>query len=542
MDTAPLWRDAAARATAGAQRPRARPTTSVTLPGLRIVPSSQRRLLLLGLDAAEPTLIKRWMDEGALPNLARLRDNGTFGPLRSTAQWLVGSPWPTFYTSSPPEEHGFYHYLMWRPSRMDTERPSADRLPLVPFWRRIGHQDRRPIAVDMPIVYPPSAFPGIEISGWGTHEIIEGAGSHPPELIDELRALFGDPPVASEKSYFLSPEEVLATRDDCIRTTRMATEAAAHLMEHHPWDLFLLTFWATHRGGHQLWSSVNRVGAASPEVERQLDDALKQVYVECDTAVGRLVDLAGGDVETMVFSLHGMGPNTSRTDLLRPMLSRVLDDDLGSPPGLARGLRSLVPLRLRTQIKHRLPQAVQDRLTDFWRTGGMDWDRAKAFAVFGDLDGYIRVNLKGREARGIVEPGEAYEAVCEQVIEGLHTFVDADTGEPVVSAVGRREDLYPEGARSAHLPDLIVRWAASPAAQHRAVVSPRYGEIPWPTPGRHPQARSGNHLPDGFLIAAGGGLPKGMELGAAHIMDLAPTAYTLLGLDPPEEMRGSSLF
>jgi predicted AlkP superfamily phosphohydrolase/phosphomutase len=507
------------------------------------VPSPRKRVLLLGLDAAEITLVTRWMNEGALPNLASLRDRGTFGPLGSTAQWLVGSPWPTFYTSSPPEEHGFYHYLMWRPDRMDTERPSADRLDVVPFWRRVGHQDRKAVAVDLPIVYPPPPFPGVEISGWATHEIIEHAASHPPELIEEVRARFGQPPVAAERSHFLTSREVLGVRDDCIRTTRMVTEAAAHLMDRHPWDLFLLTFWAPHRAGHLLWSAANRVERAVPEeVERELDEALKQVYVECDRAVGRLVARAGDDVVTVAFSLHGMGPNTSRTDVLRPMLSRVLDDGLDRPPGLARRLRSLLPLRLRAEIKHRLPQALQDRLTDFWRTGGMDWDRAKAFAVFGDLDGYIRVNLRGREARGIVEPGGEYEAVCRRVIEGLRTFVDADTGELVVSEIGRREDLYPEGARSAYLPDLIVRWAPTPAAEHRALVSPRYGEIPWPTPGRHPQARSGNHMPDGFLVAAGPGIPDGGELAAAHIMDLAPTVYGLLGLDPPAEMRGRPLF
>jgi arylsulfatase A-like enzyme len=87
----------------------------------------------------------------------------------------------------------------------------------------------------------------------------------------------------------------------------------------------------------------------------------------------------------------------------------------------------------------------------------------------------------------------------------------------------------------------MIRWSVTPAAAHRRIVSPRYGAIDWPTPGRHPQGRSGNHWPDGFVIAAGPQVPAGATLDRAHILDLAPTVYELLGVTPPAGMQGSSL-
>ena len=184
---------------------------------------------------------------------------------------------------------------------------------------------------------------------------------------------------------------------------------------------------------------------------------------------------------------------------------------------------------------------LQDRLTTFWRLGGTDWSRTRAFCPLADLQGYIRINLKGREAAGVVERGSEYDTLCQEIIDALVTFNDADTGAPVVRDVGRSERIYPDGARVLELPDLIVRWATSPAAEHRAVTSPRFGTITMPTPGRNQTGRSGNHRPQGFLIAVGPEFEQGSALEGASILDLAPTVYKMFRLSAPDAMRGRDL-
>jgi predicted AlkP superfamily phosphohydrolase/phosphomutase len=188
------------------------------------------RVLMIGLDAMEISLIRRWMEEGALPHLAALRARGAAGELASSARWLIGSPWPTFYTGTPPEEHGFYHYLMWRPHSMATERPSPAWLPLRPFWRRLGEVGRRAIAVDPPLVYPPEPFAGIEISGWGTRELLDEPATHPPEVLQWARSVLSQPVIPDEATYPLTPAELLAVRDRWIDTNSAGRRAvrAAH--------------------------------------------------------------------------------------------------------------------------------------------------------------------------------------------------------------------------------------------------------------------------------------------------------------------------
>jgi len=501
--------------------------------------------LMIGLDAAEVSLIQHWMDEGVLPNLRSMRDRGAFGPLTSTAPWLVGSPWPSFYTGTPPSQHGLYHYLVWRPERMQHERPAAHWMTLNPFWRSIA-ASRRVVAVDVPLVYAPRPFDGIEISGWATHEILDPPASHPPELLTWANRNFGKTQIGNEEAYPLSARRLLRIRDQCVSTSKRLGDLGVALMQKEPWDLFLICFAATHRAGHQLWDLSSMAGEAGASQAKALGESLKDIYVACDAAIGRLMTAAGKDVTTLVFSLHGMGANVSRSELLPEMLARVLAERSGTKRSGSRGqfthhLRALLPASLRSWIKNRLPTAIQDRLTMFWRTRGVDWSRTPAFVALCDLDGYIRINLRGREVAGIVEPGPDFEALCAHIGQGLNSFVDADTGRPVVDAIIRIDDLYPDERTSGHLPDLMIRWCPEPAALHRGIVSGRYGAIPWPTPGHDPLGRSGNHRPDGFLLASGARVAHGNRIQAAHILDLAPTVYDLLDLPPPAGLTGHSL-
>jgi predicted AlkP superfamily phosphohydrolase/phosphomutase len=499
---------------------------------------------MIALDAAEPSLVEKWMDEGFLPSLRRLRSQGSSGRLATSAEWLAGSPWPTFYTGTTPADHGIYHILQWQADRMTFGRPSPDWLPLRPFWRELGQNGRRAIAIDVPMTYPPGPFGGVEISGWATHDLLSPAASYPEDVLGWVRREFGPSPMREEVGGLQRPKDLLHVRDELIRATGLVGDMAVQLMARETWDLFMVAFGATHRGGHKLWSLTGVGGAVTGDERTELSHALRDIYVACDSAVAKLIQ-ASGAAHVITFSLHGMGPNTDRANLVSAMLPRILEDraesGVKSQPGVLQRLRKAVPLEWRSRVKSLLPANLQDRLTLFWRKPDMQWDRMSAFSLIPDLQGYIRINLQGREAAGIIRPGEEYDQLCDRIAQGLLTFVDADTGRPVVDRMLRIDELYPEGARRDHLPDLIVCWTDTPAADHRALVSPLYGTIAWPAPGQNPDGRSGNHRPQGFFIAAGKGIPPASRIEGGHIVDLAPTAFALLGLPQPPSMHGKPL-
>src|SRR3990172_2606874 len=192
-------------------------------------------VLVVALDSAEPSLVERWMNDGTLPTLKRLRSEGAYGRLKSSAEWLSGSPWPTFYTGTNPGEHGLYETTQWRAERMQHAQASPEWLPVCPFWRNLDEKELRVISVDLPMTYPPEPFNGIEICGWMSYDSISNVGkptSYPATEIDRVRDKFGlEPiPIDSEKWGVQKIKSLLRMRDQLIQATQRTAELARTLM------------------------------------------------------------------------------------------------------------------------------------------------------------------------------------------------------------------------------------------------------------------------------------------------------------------------
>ena len=70
-----------------------------------------KRVVIVGFDGMDPELANRFMGEGKLPNLAKLRDSGTFRPLRTTFPAISPVAWSTFQTGVNPGKHNIYDFL-----------------------------------------------------------------------------------------------------------------------------------------------------------------------------------------------------------------------------------------------------------------------------------------------------------------------------------------------------------------------------------------------------------------------------------------------
>ena len=277
----------------------------------------------------------------------------------------------------------------------------------------------------------------------------------------------------------------------------------------------------------------------------EYDLALRDVYVACDQAVGRILKTAGPDVTVLCFALHGMGDNVSRFDLVPSMLELVLKD-LGFASRAPRqksplhSLRATLPVEWRNSVKERLPAVVQDKLSMFWRrVDNRDWSKTPAFALMWDVQALVQVTQKARVAEGIVVPGREYETMCDRITEGLMSFKDADTGDTLVARIGRGDKLYPEARYDVGLPDLVICWNNTPARFHRKIVSARLGSLDWPSPGYPLDGRSGHHGPQGWLIATGEHIQAGTNFGSASVWDFNATIHDLLGVPRRASALGS---
>ena len=178
-----------------------------------------------------------------------------------------------------------------------------------------------------------------------------------------------------------------------------------------------------------------------------------------------------------------------------------------------------------------LSKTLRDKLAQRVDTADIDWGRTRAFCLPTDLEGYIRVNLRGREPAGCVAPGAEYEAVLADLEAALLELRDADTGAAVVREVWRIDRECP-GDKRGFLPDLVVRWVGE--RQHGRVTSERVGVVEVESPDR----RAGTHQGPGFVLGAGPGIPRSSAFEGGHIYDFAPTVLARMGVAAPPHLRG----
>src|SRR5438105_9348194 len=98
--------------------------------------ANSKKVLAIGLDAAQPALVQELIDQGSLPVLARLRADGKWLRVVSPADIGGGSVWATMMTGCDPGTHGFYTGWPWNAESMSVTRATPDTL--VPFWKDLA--------------------------------------------------------------------------------------------------------------------------------------------------------------------------------------------------------------------------------------------------------------------------------------------------------------------------------------------------------------------------------------------------------------------
>src|SRR6185312_4754900 len=122
--------------------------------------------------------------------------------------------------------------------------------------------------------------------------------------------------------------------------------------------------------------------------------------------------------------------NMSRVDLLPGMLEAVLSGNGGArtqsrSERVLWSLRSAVPTGARAQVAALLHGPLTRSVTMKLSTIGVDWSKTPVFMLPSDHYAQLRLNVRGRERDGIVEPGDVDELV-DRLREGLLTFREED--------------------------------------------------------------------------------------------------------------------
>jgi predicted AlkP superfamily phosphohydrolase/phosphomutase len=150
-----------------------------------------RKVIVIGLDGLDPRIAERLMARGALPHLARLREQGGFATVSTTYPAQTPVAWSTFATGTNPGGHGIFDFIRRDPTnyRPDLalnryEQKSSFLPPSAvnlrggsPVWELLSKAGIPSIVLRCPCTYPPDKLKGRMLSGMGVPDIRGGLGT-----------------------------------------------------------------------------------------------------------------------------------------------------------------------------------------------------------------------------------------------------------------------------------------------------------------------------------------------------------------------------
>jgi len=492
------------------------------------------KLVILGLDGAPFELIRRWADEGILPNLQKLITNGSFGPLLSS--YLPETPiaWNSIVTGKNAGKHGVFDWGERVEGSYEIGVSLSTSCKEPPLWEIIGKEGKKAGIFNVPLTYPPQKLNGFLVSGFDTPST-KGCFTYPPSLSNELRSNIKDYILAVQEAYTRGNEENYVK--GLIFSLEKKEEAVSYLIDRYGAEFSLYVLMELDHLHHKLW----RLIEDGSEEEKQL---FQKVYRRMDETIGRIMNRFDKETTFLLLSDHGAGPlegvmyinkwlMDQRWLKLKQTLSFYLKSLLSKTDLIPKVYRLASKCGL-GKLGKLLPSSLQHNLaTSFISFSDVDWEQTKAYA-FGEY-GQIFINLKGREPLGIVPPGEAYEQLLEEISQKLLKLIHPRTGKRMIQEVHRKEDLY-HGPMLEKAPDLSFV-----IGDFRYDSSVKFGFESREIFGLPEFEDSGTHRREGFLIACGKNIEKNYSIQGATLVDIAPTVLYLLDQPIPKDMDGKVL-
>lgn len=478
------------------------------------------RLLILGLDGLNWQLLDPLLEAGVMPHLARLRREGSWGTLASVLPTQSATAWASFITGQNPARHGVLDFMV---RQADGTYRHAKPHPETTLWHHLGRKGLTVGILNFPVTYPPDPVNGFLVSGMLTPK--GHTFTYPPSLGEEL--LTEVPAYRIDLEWQLYKGREHALLDDLVHMTRQRARAARLLWDRFAPHCLFVAFTEPDRLQHALWQHLD---PAHPRYQAVRADSfagsIHAFYSTLDQAIGDLTAGLNPDTPILILSDHGFQSANWQFQV---------NEWLAGCGWLVhqQGRSRLVNLvrRLDTpwvrHVRRRLVQDVSRHVNAFAPGGTIDWEQTVAFCPWNEQQA-VRLNVRGREPHGIVDPGADAARLVDEIRQALLAATDPRTNLPVVDRVWKGQELY-HGPFVGQMPDLVFSlkppFAASP-------LSPElWGSTRW---------GSGDHSLEGLFVAWGEAVAPGRVEGAS-LIDVAPTALHLLGQPVPSSMDGQVL-
>ena len=290
----------------------------------------RRRVILLGFDSCDPDLVDQFIREGKLPNFARMRREGAYGPLRSIQPTLSPVVWTTIATGMPPQRHGILDFVVKTPTGpvpVTSKMVQADRV-----WDLLSRRGEKVGVVGWLVTDPAEPVNGFMVTDRIGHLAFEYLYGRPPESTAktwprELAAEIADEVVdakdvtlsrirpfldITDKEYDAAFSEEFDPRNrvNNLRLTLATAETMRNVGERLYTEkkprFFACYFEAMDAISHLFMPySPPKSPHVPADLYMKYRSAVEAAYVWHDRVLGGFMDLADADTTIFVVSDHG---------------------------------------------------------------------------------------------------------------------------------------------------------------------------------------------------------------------------------------------
>lgn len=610
-----------------------------------------RRLIFLGLDGLDPRLTERFMAEGRLPNLSRLRERGSFHRLRTTFPALSPVAWSTFATGVSPAKHNIFDFLNHSTKSYVPELSAASvrpprhvlrlgrwRIPLSrpvlemrrrsrTFWSILGEHSISSTILRVPVTFPPEKFDGRLLSASCTPDLRGTQGSfshfttriHQPVFEGGSRfpldragrrltgSLEGPRDDFGNRGVLALPFHIGTTPDSETAAIEISGDSySLRRNEYSPWihlafhaapgvtirgiARFLITEIEPEFSMYVTPIQIDPEAPALPISHPSLYSVYLAKLLGSFATAGMAEDtwaLNEGVIDEAAFLDQAWGLLAEReamfenalqhtrrgvvacvfdtSDRVQHMFFRHLESEgdprwQGTIADLYQRMDRLVGKTMSHVDDETLLCVLSDHGFCHFRRGvnlntwlhrngylalsngncssgpyfeSVDWSRTRAYCM--GLSG-LYLNLKGRERTGTVEQGREAEALRSELIARLSGLKDDERGAVAIRQVYATRDLY-RGPYLDAAPDLIIGYNEG----YRTAWEAAIGKIGAHVIEDNSKAWSGDHCVDPALVPGVLFCSRPLDCESPGLEDMAPTALSLFGVEPPAWMDGNPL-
>jgi predicted AlkP superfamily phosphohydrolase/phosphomutase/tetratricopeptide (TPR) repeat protein len=300
-------------------------------------PINNKKVMLIGWDAADWKVIHPLMDAGKMPNVQRLVSHGVMGQIATLQPALSPMLWTSIATGKRPFQHGIHGFSEPTPDGRDVQPVTNLSRKCKAVWNILNQNHLRSIVIGWWPSHPAEPVNGVMISdhyhrargplqGGSFQErwpLLPGT-VHPPELSETLAELRMHPeeifgpmveafvPKAAEVDQ--SKDRRLASLAKILSECVSIHSAATWLLDHETWDFFAVYYDAIDHfcHGFMRYNPPRQAHISEQDFDRY-EHVVSMAYQFHDQMLGTLLSKIGDDVTVILMSDHGFHP-----DHLRP--------------------------------------------------------------------------------------------------------------------------------------------------------------------------------------------------------------------------------